>query len=211
AGRGPARGRAAGRAHGERPLRHRGPVLRRHRARAAHPRGHREIENPSRQNRAPRPAPVRRARRRRSGAVTHSRAQDMLSPYLEGDLSESDRSAVESHLAACAECSEELELQRDTVALLRRLPTPEAPPFLVSRVMARIADGEAQPGGWWHWLSQASVPVIGAAFAAAPAAFIVFAFATPSGEDAGTIQVVRNGPGVGGLIPQFTGGTPASV
>jgi anti-sigma factor RsiW len=137
--------------------------------------------------------------------VNHSRAQELLSPYLESDLSGADRSAVESHLAACAACSEELDLLRDTVALLRRLPAPEAPPFLASRVLARIADGEAQPGGWRSWLAQASAPVIAAPFAAAAAALLVFAFATPSGEDAGPVQVAGTRSPAGPLVTQFTG------
>jgi len=137
--------------------------------------------------------------------VNHSRAVELLSPYLESDLSETDQIAVESHLAACAACSEELAQLRDTVAVLRRLPIPEAPPFLASRVMARIADGEAQPGGWRRWLAQASAPVIVAPFAAAAAALVVFAFATPSGEDAGTLEIARVRAPAGPLVTQFTG------
>jgi anti-sigma factor RsiW len=136
--------------------------------------------------------------------VNHSRAQGFLSAYLEDDLSEADRSTVESHVAGCEVCSEDLRDLRSAVALLRRLPTPEPPPFLASRVMARIADGETRQGGWRHWLAQAGAPVIAASLAAAVAALAVFALATPPVEEvAQQIPAPRTLPGP--LVPQVTG------
>ena len=136
--------------------------------------------------------------------MNHSRAQDLLSPYLEDDLSEADRSAVESHLAACAGCAEDLSDLRGAVALLRRLPAPEPPPFLASRVMARIADGEARPGGFRRWLAQASAPIIAAPLAAAAAALLVFVFASPPVDDGQTQLAVARLP-VGPRVNQLTG------
>lgn len=137
--------------------------------------------------------------------MNHSRAQDLLSPYLENDLSDVDRSAVESHLAACDGCSEDLRDLREAVALLRRLPAPEPPPFLASRVMARIADGEGQARGWRQWLAQASLPLIAAPLAAAAAALAVFALASPSAEDVGPSQIATASTPTGTLVPRLTG------
>jgi anti-sigma factor RsiW len=134
--------------------------------------------------------------------VNHSRVQDCLSAYLENDLSPVDRSAVEEHLAACTVCAEDLRDLRQAVALLRRLPTPEPPPFLASRVMARIADGEAEPARWRRWLAQASAPVIAAPLAAAAAALAVFLLAGAPDERA--TRIAERPP----RVPQLTG-TPA--
>jgi len=137
--------------------------------------------------------------------VNHPRAQGCLSAYLEDDLSDTERSAVKSHLAGCDGCSEDLRDLRATVALLRRLPVPETPPFLASRVMARIADGEAQPSAWRRWLAQAGTPVIAAPLAAAAAALVVFALASPPVEGGGQVEVAVARMPSGPLVPQFTG------
>ena len=123
--------------------------------------------------------------------MNHSRVQESLSAYLENDLSPVDRSAVDAHLAACGACAEDLRDLFQAVALLRRLPTPEPPPFLASRVMARIADGEAEPARWRRWLAQASAPLIAAPLAAAAAALAVFAFAGAPGERAATVEIAE--------------------
>ena len=137
--------------------------------------------------------------------MNHTRAQELLSPFLEGDLADAERVAVEAHLAGCAGCAEELGFLRDTVSRLRRLPAPEPPPFLETRVMARIEAGEARPSGFWRWLAPASVPVIAAPYAAAAAALAVFAFATPGGESAAPIAVAGTRAPAGPLVTQFTG------
>jgi len=66
--------------------------------------------------------------------------------YLEGDLDLSQRALVDAHLDACESCSEEFGEMTGTIALLRGLPDPEPPPFLVETVMRRIREGEASPG-----------------------------------------------------------------
>ena len=133
--------------------------------------------------------------------MNHSRVQDSLSDYLENDLSPVDRSAVEEHLADCGACVADLRDLREAVALLRRLPTPEPPPFLASRVMARIADGEAEPARWRRWLAQASAPLIAAPLAAAAAALAVFALAGAPGERAAKVEIADRPP----LVPVVTG------
>jgi anti-sigma factor RsiW len=96
-----------------------------------------------------------------------------MSAYLERDLEEAERRDVDAHLAGCERCGAELQDLRQTVALLRRLPAPEPPPHLATRVLARIADGEARPAGWWSWLERLAAPVVAAPVAAALAAAAV--------------------------------------
>jgi hypothetical protein len=109
--------------------------------------------------------------------VNHSRAQELLSDFLERDLGEAERPKLEAHVAGCAACGADLEGLRDTVALLRDLPAPEPPPFLATRVMARIAAGEARPASAWRrWLEALGTPAIAAPLAAAGAALVVWSF-----------------------------------
>jgi hypothetical protein len=58
---------------------------------------------------------------------THDHPVDRLSEYIDGDLSEPDRAAVDSHLAVCAECRTVLEDLRTIVGAAARLPgsTPD--------------------------------------------------------------------------------------
>jgi anti-sigma factor RsiW len=63
-------------------------------------------------------------------------AREQLSALLDDALTAPERSAVDSHLATCAECRRELERLRGTVALLGRLGPAHAPAGFVDRVMA---------------------------------------------------------------------------
>ncbi len=55
------------------------------------------------------------------------RQRERLSAYLDGELSATERVALETHLPGCDECQRELAALRQTRALLRALPTPVAP------------------------------------------------------------------------------------
>jgi anti-sigma factor RsiW len=120
--------------------------------------------------------------------VNHSKAQDLLSAYLENDLGASEHAALEEHLAGCATCAADVEGLRETVALLRGLPDPEPPPFLATRVMARIAAGEARVPAWRRWIEHLGAPAVAVPLAAAAAALLVFSFAAPSSQ----MQIAEN-------------------
>ncbi len=96
--------------------------------------------------------------------MNHAAAQFCLSDYLEGDLSLSERHAMDSHLSRCDVCTHELEALRRTVLLLHSLPTPEPPLGLVEAVMRRVREGEG--GRTWRGRLHAGF----ANFAAAPIA-----------------------------------------
>ena len=66
-------------------------------------------------------------------------AREQLSALLDDALAASERGAVETHLATCAECRRELTRLRETVALLERLPPVHAPAGFVDRVMAQTS------------------------------------------------------------------------
>jgi anti-sigma factor RsiW len=53
---------------------------------------------------------------------------ELMSAYLDGELSPGERTAVEAHLAACAQCRADLDAERDVRQRVRHLPVVD-PPF----------------------------------------------------------------------------------
>src|SRR5262249_53549855 len=121
---------ARGAPHRRRPARRRGSRLRGDRGRA----------RPARRDRAL-PAPSRAVRSQgEAGAVlpmTCHDARAQLSALLDDALPLPDRSALEAHLATCADCRRELEQLRGPVTLLARLGPVHAPAGFVDRVMTQ--------------------------------------------------------------------------
>jgi len=59
------------------------------------------------------------------------------------------KSDMESHLAGCAECSQELNELRATMSLLDSWEAPEPNPYFLTRLNARLdEEREAAPVGW---------------------------------------------------------------
>jgi anti-sigma factor RsiW len=63
--------------------------------------------------------------------MDHEQAQSSFSDYVDGSLSERQRSEVDQHLAACIQCRTELTGFRNTVGSLGRLKQAAPPSFLV--------------------------------------------------------------------------------
>lgn len=78
--------------------------------------------------------------------MTCARTRDRLSAWLEGELGDSERARVRAHLTDCEGCRGELDGLKRTVEQLRQLEQGEAPAHLANRVIARLRDGEGQPG-----------------------------------------------------------------
>jgi len=57
----------------------------------------------------------------------HQRVEEMLSAYIDRELSASEVELVERHLKECAACARNLETLRATVELVRQLPRVPAP------------------------------------------------------------------------------------
>ena len=77
--------------------------------------------------------------------MNHRSAQRHLAGYLDGALPPNRRRRLEEHLESCTDCSIEVRELRETVALLRGLPEPDAPADLAEAVLRRIAAGETEP------------------------------------------------------------------
>jgi hypothetical protein len=74
-----------------------------------------------------------------------TRTQDMLSSYLDGDLSVREQEEIAGHIRQCSRCAEEERALRETLSLLRNLPAETAPPELLKGVRLRIAEKTAVP------------------------------------------------------------------
>jgi len=83
--------------------------------------------------------------------MNHQEVRKRMGEYLQGDLTLAQRALFDAHLDGCDACASELSSLRRTVQLLRNLPSPEVPPHLADRVIARIEDGEGV-GRWWDGL-----------------------------------------------------------
>jgi anti-sigma factor RsiW len=73
------------------------------------------------------------------------RARDLVSPYLDGELSPGERSAVAAHIEGCRACAAEVaDFQRigRTIAEMGREPTPKALALRVRAKLARAAEAE---------------------------------------------------------------------
>jgi len=61
--------------------------------------------------------------------------ENLLSPYLENELSSHDRAVVERHLENCPQCSELLSLLRETTQALEDFPEVPVSPELIRRLV----------------------------------------------------------------------------
>ena len=59
--------------------------------------------------------------------IRHRRTRVLLSSYVDGEVSASERRRVEAHAAGCSDCRDEIESLRATVELVRALPELELP------------------------------------------------------------------------------------
>jgi anti-sigma factor RsiW len=68
----------------------------------------------------------------------HQRAEDLISAYLDQQVTAEEKQFFERHLAACATCHAQLEATRSMVVALRAMPAVKAPrSFVLPREMAR--------------------------------------------------------------------------
>lgn len=69
---------------------------------------------------------------------------ELLSDYLEGGLSASERERVEAHLQTCPECTAYLAQLRSTIGALGRLREDAVPLAILERFMAAFRGWRAQ-------------------------------------------------------------------
>lgn len=81
--------------------------------------------------------------------------KNLLSRYLEGDLDNNAKGALDEHLKTCAGCTRELNELKALVSSLKNIPEVEPPPYFLEGVHARLE----RPSGLNEFLRRLSVPV----------------------------------------------------
>lgn len=77
----------------------------------------------------------------------HLRAQELISAYVDDDLTQSEKERFESHLAECEQCCRDVEILRQTVEWLGQMPVQPLPRSFM------IPESEARGTGFaFDWL-----------------------------------------------------------
>lgn len=79
---------------------------------------------------------------------SHEEIRRNLPAYCSGDLSPSEQAQVRDHLASCPACRGELTELETVLRLLRTTPQVEPPPWLATRVMARVREQHSRRSSW---------------------------------------------------------------
>lgn len=83
------------------------------------------------------------------------RIEELLSSYLDKNLSGEEMARVEGHLRTCSRCPQELERLKRTVYLVSSLEEVEPPPGFLGSVRSRIEPELA----WKRWVRKAIFPI----------------------------------------------------
>jgi anti-sigma factor RsiW len=75
--------------------------------------------------------------------------------YLDNELSEEKRTAVEKHLEECADCRSFLAFLKEGIQIIDKEKNPEVSPFFYTRLSARLDEkSERQTQSQWVRLAQ---------------------------------------------------------
>lgn len=80
---------------------------------------------------------------------SHEELRSMLPALAGGDLSKMDQALLEQHLAECPACRSELAQLQAVVKAVRSTPELEPPPWLTTRIMARVREEQESHRSWF--------------------------------------------------------------
>lgn len=96
-------------------------------------------------------------------------ARQLCAAYLDGELTAAEAAALDAHLAECADCAAELELERDISAALRESAVPLAAPEGLARSVTAVLEAQrrgrpsrlaALTARWRHGLATAAAVLL---------------------------------------------------
>ncbi len=82
-----------------------------------------------------------------------SRALDLFSGYVEGEIESEQRAALEAHMAGCPDCHSAFERFNAAIMMLEEMPEVEVPADFHAAVMARVERARRRtprPVRWWQ-------------------------------------------------------------
>ena len=80
--------------------------------------------------------------------MEHAELRRKLSDYLDNAVSAGERQEIEEHLDGCPRCREALAELELVVGAIRDIPPVEPPPWLTTRIMARVREEAASRPGF---------------------------------------------------------------
>ncbi|MDK9718325.1 MAG: DUF2275 domain-containing protein [Trichlorobacter sp.] len=80
---------------------------------------------------------------------SHEELRSLLPAMAGGDLSKMDQARLELHLAECPTCRSELAQLQAVVKAMRSTPELEPPPWLATRIMARVKEEQESHRSWF--------------------------------------------------------------
>lgn len=89
--------------------------------------------------------------------MNSSNLNDLLFPYVNGELGEEDAKQVERRAAVDADFARELTLTRAAMRLMARRKPASPKPFFWTRFSARL-DAEEAPRQAWLWVAKRLIP-----------------------------------------------------
>jgi anti-sigma factor RsiW len=98
-----------------------------------------------------------------------SHAGDLISAYLDGELSRAEIEQLQAHLSSCGRCAAEIQEMQLVRSAVRSLPMLELPAGLVPEADAEVVPLRRNKGFW-----------VGAAAAAVALVIAIAALVTPS-------------------------------
>ena len=112
------------------------------------------------------------------------KVNNLLSAYIDGELTGADQLQVRLHLRTCGCCSEEHESLEETKQILARLSARTPNPELEDRILQRLAEEanrpipKFDPRGWWGLLGEPDRAALrsGAVFAVVALAALIYTF-----------------------------------
>jgi len=104
---------------------------------------------------------------------------------------------VNHHLQTCAACAGQLAELRQMMAVLDEWQVPEPSPYFDTRLMARVREEKAKPGGWLVWLRKPALAVSLAVLMVMSATLI--RTDGPNGHPESPMAVIEPGTAVGDL------------
>ncbi len=78
--------------------------------------------------------------------------KDNISAYIDGELSQKDRTLAEDHIGSCEECALYLKELRNTVSTVKTVEEAEPPTWLTQKVMAKVREEVDEEKGLLHKL-----------------------------------------------------------
>ena len=143
--------------------------------------------------------------------MKHAEAHDRLHDCADGQLSEAERAALESHLAACVACREDLDELLELIAESSALPAAIDPPGDLWAGIAKAIAADARPerrgatSRIWRWTRPTAALAWSGALAAA-ALLLLMLFGERGGQTPFPDELAERGVLIGS--PSFIDRTP---